>query len=338
MSKSNVHEQAALLVSEDELSDAEIAQRCGINRRTLTRWKKRPKFLALTDEHGRHWKQDCESQGIAKRQPRIAVLQEIWQALQHRVEIRAAIPEMQSVPGGKTGLLLRRRTVLRRSGHVEVMVDYRLDAKLLRTLRKIEVFAATVLWQYPPLDQSARGEGIPETARSTRPWSGKQERASLLAAQDELPDTEIARQCAITRRTLTRWRGQAEFQRRTAEHRKLCQRACEALFGIADKEKRLDALNDRWQKLQQFMNERAASPEMQNVVGGNTGIVYIRRRVVNSHGHVLVVEQVDQALMREFREHEKQASKELGQWGRPPSEGEFGDILGHTGTEGGAED
>ena len=338
MSKSNVHEQAALLVSEDELSDAEIAQRCGINRRTLTRWKKRPKFLVLTEENGRHWKQDCESQGIAKRQPRIAVLQEIWQSLEHIVEIRAAIPEMQSVPGGKTGLLLRRRTVLRRSGHVEVMVDYRLDAKLLRTLRKIEVFAATVLWQYPPLDQSVRGEGIPETARSTRPWSGKQERASLLAAQDELPDTEIARQCAITRRTLTRWRGQAEFQRRTAEHRKLCQRACEALFGIADKEKRLDALNDRWQKLQQFMNERAASPEMQNVLGGNTGIVYIRRRVVNSQGHVLVVEQVDQALMREFQEHEKQASKELGQWGRPPLEGEFGDILGHTGTEGGAED
>ena len=110
-----------------------------------------------------------------------------------------------------------------------------------------------------------------------------------------------------------------QFQRRTAEHRKLCQRACEALFGIADKDKRLDALNDRWQKLQQLMNERAASPEMQNVVGGNTGIVYIRRRVVNSLGHVLVVEKVDQALMREFQEHEKQAFKELGQWGRPPS-------------------
>ena len=43
--RENLHARAAILAAEDELSDTEIAQLCGITRRTLMRWKKQPSML-----------------------------------------------------------------------------------------------------------------------------------------------------------------------------------------------------------------------------------------------------------------------------------------------------
>ena len=63
---------AAILLAEDELSDSEIAQRCGITRRTLMRWKKQSSIQQKIDEQLRLSKQESEGQMIVERQLRIA--------------------------------------------------------------------------------------------------------------------------------------------------------------------------------------------------------------------------------------------------------------------------
>lgn len=135
---------AAILAAEDELSDSEIAHRCGITRRTLMRWKKQPAFQWKIDEHLRLSKLESESQTIVERQKRIAEMDRIWKGLQDIIRNRANSPEMASVPGGTTGLL-RRRKVFRSQGHGELVADYELDRALLQEMRRLEVLASKSL-------------------------------------------------------------------------------------------------------------------------------------------------------------------------------------------------
>jgi DNA-directed RNA polymerase specialized sigma24 family protein len=54
-----------------------------------------------------------------------------------------------------------------------------------------------------------------------------QARAAILVAEDELSDTEIARLCGITRRTLMRWKKQSAIQQKIDEHLKLSKQKSE---------------------------------------------------------------------------------------------------------------
>ena len=49
--RESLYVRAAILAVEDELSDTEIAQRCGITRRTLIHWKKQPAIRQKINEH-----------------------------------------------------------------------------------------------------------------------------------------------------------------------------------------------------------------------------------------------------------------------------------------------
>ena len=64
--------QAAILIAEDDLSDSEIAQRCGITRRTLMRWKKESSIQQKIEEQLRRSKSESEQQIVVERQMRIA--------------------------------------------------------------------------------------------------------------------------------------------------------------------------------------------------------------------------------------------------------------------------
>jgi hypothetical protein len=99
--------------------------------------------------------------------------------------------------------------------------------------------------------------------------------------------------------------------------------------GIAEKQNRIDAANDRHQRMQRVMDERAADPFYADVPGGSTGIVLKRLKNVthayekdpddpNSKAHQVTVERWEVednvALLREMREHEKQVAQEVGDW------------------------
>src|SRR5271154_40333 len=111
-----------------------------------------------------------------------------------------------------------------------------------------------------------------------------QTRAAILAAEDELSDTEIARQCGISRRTLMRWKNQPAMQEKIDEHLGRIQRHSEVRI-MAERRQRIIPLDILWQELQAVVERRVNSPKMQGIPGGNTGL--LRRRKVSfrkSHG------------------------------------------------------
>lgn len=204
---------AAILLAEDELSDSEIAQRCGITRRTLMRWKKQSSIQQKIDEQLRLSKQESEGQMIVERQLRIAGMEARLYEIADIIRERAHSPEMKGVPGGDTGLVRRRKVCFKRHGGLAVDV-YEVDIALMREERRLLVEVAKALgqWQKPKYQPIA-------VSMSTGLPSGKRYRAALLITDGTKSDLEIAAACRIDRRTLARWKEQPSFQTRVAEVR-----------------------------------------------------------------------------------------------------------------------
>lgn len=58
--------EAAILVAEDRLTNAEIAQRCGISEKTLSTWKKHPDFVSQVDELLAELQERARKRGLAR--------------------------------------------------------------------------------------------------------------------------------------------------------------------------------------------------------------------------------------------------------------------------------
>jgi hypothetical protein len=185
-------------------------------------------------------------------------------------------------------------------------------------------------------------------------WSARSERAALLVAQDEQTDVQIAAACKISESTLERWKRHPELAARVQEHRDTW-RAEITAKGIAERQNRVDAQNDRWRRMQMVVDARAE--EHQDVPGGTSGLLVRQVKLVKvydagkpdedgdhdevseelegqPHGGALKrkrrtrtdileslqrsveVEEyaVDTGLLKEFRELEKLAAQENGQW------------------------
>ncbi len=142
-------------------------------------------------------------------------------------------------------------------------------------------------------------------------WTVPRERAAQLLADDELTDEEISQEARISRHTLWVWKQNPEFSKRIEDLVKVVQRRA-----IARRARRVRTLEDRWRAMQRVIVERAADPAMQNVPGGTTGLLVRYYKGLGSGDNFQVVEEyrVDTALLKELREHEKQAAQELGQW------------------------
>jgi hypothetical protein len=146
-------------------------------------------------------------------------------------------------------------------------------------------------------------------------WTALKRRAVELLASDELSDAHVAAQVSVGRATLTRWKARPEFAAAVQE-------AVAALgdvarrYAVGRRAARVKALEDRWHALQRVIAERAAAPEMQGVPGGTTGHLCRTVKGIGSGETFRVVEEfeVDTGLLKELREHEKQAAIELGQW------------------------
>jgi hypothetical protein len=146
-------------------------------------------------------------------------------------------------------------------------------------------------------------------------WTKPRLDAALHVAKDERTDQQIAEACGIHKVTLERWKLRPEFQARVVEHRKAWASEIKAR-GIAERQNRIDALNVRWKAMQQVIEERSADQTMVDVPGGRTGLLVHRLKGVGSGEKFQVVDEyeVDTGLLKELRDHERQAAQELGQW------------------------
>src|SRR6187399_566616 len=77
--------------------------------------------------------------------------------------------------------------------------------------------------------------------------------------------------------------------------------------GIAVKQNRIDALDERWRLLQQIIAERAADPDMQHIPGGKTGLLVHTTKAIGVGQSQQIIDEytIDAVLLREAREHEK---------------------------------
>jgi hypothetical protein len=142
-------ETAASLVADDSLSDIEIASKAGVGKATLERWKKVPQFHARVLEIREALRKTAAEvalqDGIANCRERMVCLNELWNRLQRVVSERAKAPDMQNIPGGRTGLLVRH---VRSIGGDETVDEYAVDTGLLHELREYAKQAAQEMGQW----------------------------------------------------------------------------------------------------------------------------------------------------------------------------------------------
>lgn len=99
-------ELAARFISEDEISDAEIAEKIGTSHRQLARWKLLPAFQARVDEHVAAWKARIIERGLAIRERRLQSLM----GMADRIELIAKERGVEldgEAAGGSSGLICK---------------------------------------------------------------------------------------------------------------------------------------------------------------------------------------------------------------------------------------
>jgi hypothetical protein len=146
-------------------------------------------------------------------------------------------------------------------------------------------------------------------------WSRKKARAALLVAEDRLTNERIAAAVGVSRRQLDRWKTEAAFLARVQEHIAAQENAV-LQTGIARKLHRVGTLNEVVQDLLRLKDERAAASSRQGVPGGESGLLVRTVKMVGSGPTAQLVEEwrIDDAFLRELREYNEQAARELGQW------------------------
>jgi hypothetical protein len=140
--------RAAALLADDELADHEIAARCDVTRRTLTRWKLIPAFASRVAELVREAGDVASRYAIGKKASRLHGLDDRRRRMAQVIEERAADPAMQGVPGGKTGLLCHTTKSIGGGDNAREVDEYAVDTGLLKELREIEKQAAQELGQW----------------------------------------------------------------------------------------------------------------------------------------------------------------------------------------------
>ncbi len=169
-------------------------------------------------------------------------------------------------------------------------------------------------------------------------WTSAREKAAALAADDTKSDEQIAAEIGIAERTFYNWKRQSEFAARVSSLVADAAAVAKAQT-IANKERRVQRLQERSEKLDRVIEARAT--EHAAVPGGNTGLLVREPKIVKVYsvtppgrrgstsaadeddeemltptGGVQVVYEyrVDTATLAEMRNTEKQAAQELGEW------------------------
>jgi hypothetical protein len=142
----NRKEEAALLLSQDELTIAAIAEKVGVSKQGISLWRAHPEFLARIDAHIAEFRARVRRRGIAIIENRVAHLQRRHDLMNKIIEERGIA--LKDIPGGSTGLLVHNVKSIG-SGETAERVDlYELDAALLSELRQHEKQAAQELNQW----------------------------------------------------------------------------------------------------------------------------------------------------------------------------------------------
>lgn len=141
-------EKAAQLVAEDVLSDEKIAAEVGIGRRTLARWKADQRFLARVETIAAAYAKRALKHGLARKECRLAVLNDLHQRMLQVIEERALSPDLASVPGGKTGLVTKTLKGIGKGDDFQVVEVYEVDTSTVGKICDLQKQVAEELGQW----------------------------------------------------------------------------------------------------------------------------------------------------------------------------------------------
>jgi Helix-turn-helix of insertion element transposase len=140
-------EKAAHLLAEDHLSDEKIAAKVQIGRRTLARWKAAPSFMARVRAISTAYAERALNHGLARKERRIAVLNELHDKMLLVIEERAESPDLADVPGGKTGLVTKMLKGIGSGDDFQVVEIYEVDTGIVKEIRALQEQVAEELGQ-----------------------------------------------------------------------------------------------------------------------------------------------------------------------------------------------
>lgn len=150
-------QEAALLVAQDRLTDIQIAKKAGIGVRTLADWKRKKEFKQEVEAHRKLWQKDIRTRGLADVHHRIRIAVDIEKRLLAAIQARGASEDMQDVPGGKTGMVVKTYKSLKveeenAEGELHLVQktvpEYKIDYEAARTITGLHEYVATELGQW----------------------------------------------------------------------------------------------------------------------------------------------------------------------------------------------
>ena len=141
-------ETAAQFVADDRLTDREIAEQCGIDKATLERWKLQPSFKTRVQAIVAEYAKRALKHGIARRERRMGVLNELHNKLLQVIDERAKSEEMAAVPGGRTGIVTKTVKGVGKGEDFRTVEEYRVDTASIAEIRDIQKQAAEELGQW----------------------------------------------------------------------------------------------------------------------------------------------------------------------------------------------
>src|SRR5437868_822079 len=100
-------------------------------------------------------------------------------------------------------------------------------------------------------------------------WDKLKSRAAVQLAEGRLTDDEIAAAANVTSRQLIRWKHHPAFAARIDQHVAALDEAA-GRRAIARRMARVQALDDRWNRMRSVIEERAQDPSMLAVPGGSS--------------------------------------------------------------------
>jgi hypothetical protein len=133
--------RAALLLASGGLSAGTIAEHVGVSRRAVSAWRRHPEFAARVRGLVLEAPDTPPDDSPAKLDRLLAGLDRRWRQLGHAVDRivseRAADPTMRGVPGGTTGLVVRKVKVVGRGESRGTVEEYPVDRRLLAVMREM---------------------------------------------------------------------------------------------------------------------------------------------------------------------------------------------------------
>lgn len=173
--------RAATLVAEDRLTNEQIAEKVGVARYTVDRWRLIPAFAERVAELVTATQEALKAEGIANKRNRVRTLNELHDRQLRVIAERADDPAMQAIPGGTTGLLVH--TYKMAGGREPVVMDeYAVDTGLLNEIRQYQKQAAQELQQWT--------ERIDYADLSTERLIAEARRLGLVPTGDSAPNDE----------------------------------------------------------------------------------------------------------------------------------------------------